>query len=405
MFVLPQSKLAVAAAMLMTLAVATLGCRREEEIHSYVIPKETVVRPVATTAPGEPTDRMLAAILPDGDKAWFFKIVGPVAAIDARADDIQKFFTSIRPAAGKPVPSWELSGGWSSQPASGMRAATILVPTPTKPLELTVTSLPWMGAPGEVLSNVNRWRGQLQLAPTDEKGLADNTRTLDNDGTKLTVVDLHGQMGAGGMMPPFAGGAGTKQPPAPPPSAKVASPSDATQLPPGHPPVDGSGTPATTAGPSPLKFETPSGWTELPAGGMRKAAFGIDDGEQRALVTVIDFPVDAGPMMADALENVNRWRREVGLDPIAKDALDANTSTIQVDGVDARYMEAVPDAAAPAESQANRATLAAMVRRGNLMWFIKLTGDRDLATRERDNFRNFLDSLEFTTAGGATNGN
>jgi hypothetical protein len=343
---------------------------------------------------------MLAAILTAGDKAWFFKIVGPAAELDTRVDELQEFFASLRPAVGTALPTWKLPSDWSTQPASGMRAATILVPIASKSLELTVTSLPWTGAPGEILSNVNRWRGQLQLDPTDEEGLGRDVRTIEREGTKITVVDLRGRLVVGGQMPPFADAAGVQR--LPDASAEKKS-TGQNELPPGHPPIDGRSTTPST-GASPVTFKIPLGWTELPASGMRKAAFGIADGERRALVTVIDFPIDAGPMMGDPLENVNRWRREVGLDPLTQDALDANTSILQVDGLEARYMEAIPDAATPAESLTSRATLAAMVPKGDQMWFVKLTGDRQLVVRERDSFHEFLATLQFSSPG-LTHGN
>jgi hypothetical protein len=377
--------------------IVAAGCRPDEQIETYVVPKDVTIRPVASEHTGEPADRMLVAILPEADKAWFFKIVGPIAEVDARGDEIDTFFASIRPASGKRVPNWELPDGWTEQPASGMRAATVIVPTSGKPLELTVTSLPWTGAAAELLSNVNRWRGQMQLAPIGGDGLAECTRTITAGDAKMTVVDLRGTMGATGMMPPFAGGGASLPAPAAQPS------SDAGQLPPGHPPISSDA--PQGAGPSPLKFDTPAGWLPLPASGMRKAAFGIVDGDERALVTVIDFPIDAGPMMADPLENVNRWRREVGLGPIARDALDDQTESIEIGGAEGRYMEAVPDGAESAESQADRATLAAMVQHGKLMWFIKLTGNRDLVAGERDRFKTFLKSLQFSPAGGTKNGN
>ena len=51
-------------------------------------------QPAAPAAkPGEPTDRMLAAILPAGGQAWFFKVVGPIPAIDKHEKEINDFFT------------------------------------------------------------------------------------------------------------------------------------------------------------------------------------------------------------------------------------------------------------------------------------------------------------------------
>jgi hypothetical protein len=58
-----------------------MGCHSREQIQTYTVPKEPKAVAVADATdvkPGEPTDRMLAAILPAGGEAWFFKAVGQI---------------------------------------------------------------------------------------------------------------------------------------------------------------------------------------------------------------------------------------------------------------------------------------------------------------------------------------
>ncbi len=71
---------------------------------------------------------MLAAVFPEGEKAWFLKLTGPIALVDPLADRVNEFFASLRPAAGKPHPEWQLPEGWQEQAGAGMRAATIEIP-------------------------------------------------------------------------------------------------------------------------------------------------------------------------------------------------------------------------------------------------------------------------------------
>ena len=230
------------------------GCGSREPIQSYDVPKEKVAEPpaVASAEPaetaepaevgepavdpaevGEPTHRMLAAILPVGNRAWFFKVVGPVAAVEKRAEEIDKFFAGIRPGENG-RPTWELPAqDWKEEQGGGMRAATIWIPTDGDPLELTV-----IPAMGDVLSNVNRWRGQMKLPPASQQQLAELTREIEAGDATITIVDLRGQFDAGSaMMPPFARGARGQAGQAPelPPGHP---PIDAPQLPPGHPPID-----------------------------------------------------------------------------------------------------------------------------------------------------------------------
>ena len=65
--------------------------------------------------------------LPDGDKAWFLKVVGPAAAVTEQEQAINDFFASVRTAPDKPHPDWKLPAGWEERAGSGMRVATISI--------------------------------------------------------------------------------------------------------------------------------------------------------------------------------------------------------------------------------------------------------------------------------------
>ena len=69
--------------------------------------------------PGEATDRMLVAIVPVGNRAHFFKVVGPAAAIEKRKDEFTEFFAKLKVVDGRPT--WTSPEGWKEDPASGMR--------------------------------------------------------------------------------------------------------------------------------------------------------------------------------------------------------------------------------------------------------------------------------------------
>lgn len=383
--------------------VLSVGCRPQDEIRAYNTPKEEAprVQPVANET-GAASDRMLAAVLPDGERAWFFKVTGPIGEVDQAAADIEKFFASIRPAADKPHPEWSVPTGWQEVAGSGMRAATILIPIGAKPLDLSVTPLPWRGAPGELLSNVNRWRGQMQLPPVDEAGLAKDVSEISVGDAKLTIVDLRGKFQSGSMNSPFAGGAADGQPPFASPAASAAN---SNELPAGHPPVAVTANPPTTTSGStaPFKFDLPEGWQARPAGGMRKVDLLVQQGDKSAVFTAIDFPADSPPMMSDPIANVRRWRGEVGLPPLSDEEIKATMRPVEIDGSRAMFVEAVPDNGQP---QAERATMAAMFTRGDSIWFFKLSGDRDAVAAQKDKFERFLKSVRFVAdSGGEKDGN
>lgn len=408
----------ILAAFAISLMIAG-GCRKAEQIHSYTVPKETKA-PVADAAPpanlGEPTDRMLAAILPAGNQAWFFKVVGPIPAIEKREKELNDFFASIK-FADDGKPKWTLPADWKEGAGNAMRAATILVPAEGKPLDLSVTVLPWTGTADDLLRNVNRWRGQLQLQPVGAQQVAEFTRETKAGDRPMTIVDLRGHFAGSGMTAPFAGGpAGAAPGLSSSKSDRAAPGAPSSDLPPGHPPIDSGSTPPPIATATPTepvppaandvpKFAAPAEWHALPADGFRKAAFAIGDEQHGAVVTLINFPSTEGQMIGDPLPNVNRWRREVGLSEVKQDELGKTTESIEVDGKPATYVRAVPDTTQPEQSQANQATLAAMVKSGDQIWFIKLKGDRAVVTSQEDAFKLFLKSVRFAADAGATDGN
>jgi hypothetical protein len=257
------------------------------------------------------------------------------------------------------------------------------------------------------------------LPPIGAKQLPDVSHQAKAGDRPITIVDMRGQFKSGGMTPPFAGG----------PSATSGRNSKSTNsnlpaghpaidsapnLPAGHPPIDSppltapdstnANEPPATEGP---RFTAPASWQpkSVPAQGPRKAAFAITDEAQAAVVTLITFPANEGSLIADPLANINRWRNELGLSQIQKEALGTATETINVDGQPATYAAMIPDAAKSEESQAKEATLAAIVKTGGQIWFIKMKGDRDLVKKRQDEFKAFLKSLKFSHEKEAGNGN
>jgi hypothetical protein len=348
---------------------------------------------------------MLAAIVPASQQAWFFKVVGPIAMIDQHEQAITDFFTSLRiDDTGRA--RWELPEGWKEDPPSGLRAATLWVPAEGKPIEISVTTLGWAGTQNELLQNVNRWRGQMQLPPVDLEGLADCTRELAAGDAKITLADLRGKFQSSGMMGPFAGGqAGAAS------RAAQTTQNPRAEIPAGHPPIDANDRPqASQPSESPPAaglptFEVPASWEQRPpASSMRKAEFGISEGTQEALVTVSDFPTTA-PNIAELLPNVNRWRSEIGLGEITTEGLAGVTEKIEIDHQPATYVRLVPDPQKLEQSRATEATLAAMVKTGDRVWFVKMRGPRSLVIGQEDQFKAFLQSVRFPAAGGANHGN
>jgi len=90
----------------------------------------------------------------------------PTAPMSARSPHSGKMGTpqAATSTTGQPAASakakytWTLPDGWSDKPASGMRLATIIILVEGNTLNASITEFG-----GDLIGNVNRWRGQLGL--------------------------------------------------------------------------------------------------------------------------------------------------------------------------------------------------------------------------------------------------
>ncbi len=154
-------------------------------------------------------------------------------------------------------------------------------------------------------------------------------------------------------------------------------------LPPGHPDTSGAAAPA-------LQYKLPTGWREAPLGVMRAASFRIagKDGKE-ADVSVIPL----GPEGSD-LNNVNRWRGQVGLPGVSDAELAKLAQTVEIAGQSASLYDLA--GTTPGSGDKSR-ILAAITRRDGTAWFFKMTGDDALVAGQKPAFVDFLKSVTFMT--------
>jgi len=87
---------------------------------------------------------------------------------------------------------WTLPEGWTEVPTEqAMRIATFRAGEGIP--EITLSAFP--GAAGGVLANINRWRGQIGMEPTDNAGLMQTVISIPEHETGALVVDLRGPDG------------------------------------------------------------------------------------------------------------------------------------------------------------------------------------------------------------------
>lgn len=143
-----------------------------------------------------------------------------------------------------------------------------------------------------------------------------------------------------------------------------------------------------------LGWKVPEGWEQVPAGEMRLASFRVAANGKTADVSIIPLPGLAG----GDLGNVNRWRGQVGLPPVSEEELAKLAEKVTVAGQEGSLYDMGGEN--PGSGDKSR-VLAAILRRPDSTWFIKMTGDDALVSGQKAAFVAFLKSMEFTSGAAA----
>jgi hypothetical protein len=375
-----------------------VGCSESETISTYET-ERTEPRPKAVNVEQvrKSLDHMLVAIVPHGDAAWFFKLVANADAIEELRKPFEELVASVELGEPGETPEWTLPEGWTQTEGGEMRTATILVPRGAEKLELAVSTLPLAGDWDDYLTrNVNRWMGQLQQGELDEKTVKGLAKSLPHKGGEAAVIELVGVMQqTPGMMPPGHPPAGSNVPAATAGSSRESDstprPADSTPRPTApFAPMGGAVQPAEEfAKPREFTYDPPAGWQPGQINMMRKAAFVVADGGKQASVTVTQFP--AVEEMSNPIAQGRRWAGEAGLQ-LSEAELNERAKPVNIDGIEGQEFELI----APVERESTNSVRAAMVRRGEQMWFFKMWGERSLVEKQGEAFGKFLQSVKFT---------
>ncbi len=358
--------------LISSLAVVT-GCR-DSSVASYRIPKEKDAPHNDGAMPAHASSAPMS-----GDMAG-----GTVAA--AQGADLV----------------WTAPAHWKTKAASSMRKGSFIVDDGAGAVaDLGITAFP--GDVGGDLANVNRWRGQLQLEPITAPDLGSQISRIENPDLTVSLVDLvNGEQRMLAAFVPFNGATwffkltgptallGKEKDafvaflksvrPAPTPvAAETATPASSN-----------AGNMADTEvikadGPG-LKWTAPTHWQAKPASAMRKASYAVNGADGRtADLSITAFPGDVGGELA----NVNRWRGQLALPPIAATELDTAVTRREVNGLHLTIVDLAGGAA-----DARQRLLGAIVPFEGATWFIKLTGPDALVAAESPVFQSFLNTLQ-----------
>ena len=165
----------------------------------------------------------------------------------------------------------------------------------------------------------------------------------------------------------------------PPPAATPAT--MPTTMPDGLPVPDNSGQPK-------LKYTLPEGWKEKPLTQLRVASFEISENGKTADVSVIPL----GAMSGGDAANVNRWRGQVGQAPLDEDTLTKLAEKVEAAGQPADLYDIA--GTSPGSGDAER-IIGTILHSDTATWYFKMSGDANLAEKQKGSFIAFLKSVEF----------
>jgi ABC-type transport system involved in cytochrome c biogenesis permease subunit len=138
-----------------------------------------------------------------------------------------------------------------------------------------------------------------------------------------------------------------------------------------------------------LKYAVPANWREgelVKSGIRRDAVFLVKDGERSAEVSITTA-------QGDLKANIDRWRKQLGLEPSTDEGFKRETKSLDIVGADAVYVDLV----APGNAADRPRLLGVALPRAWQWCFIVLRGPADLVGRERTPFQDFLRSLHAET--------
>ena len=318
--------------------------------------------------------------------------------------------------ASQPQLQWTLPEGWTEVAPGEMSVASFKA-TGQNGAEADVSVVPLPGSAGGDAANVNRWRSQVGLAaaiPDEIDKTLESVQVGDQPGK---LYDIAGQSVDSGNSKRILGAIGERdgmtwffkmigdanlveqQKPgfiAFLKSLKFTAGTPSQQLPAGHPPISGGdmNAPMTSSGggnQAQPQWTVPTDWHSVPPAQFLEAEYSVAGANgTTAEVNVAQLNGTGGGV----LPNVNRWRGQIGLEPVDEIALARLTTTVSVTSGNATFVDMT---GTNANGQPTR-LVAAIVPAGDQTWFYKLMGNEKVVANQKDAFTKFVQSARYSNA-------
>jgi hypothetical protein len=155
--------------------------------------------------------RIIAAMMTTPDATLFFKMRGNADLVEAQKGEFLKWVAAVCDAQAQSGPSqmavaapppqtqtndspslkWTAPAGWTEVPPSSMRYASFSAPAQDgSKIDISVVTFPGDG--GSDTDNVNRWRGQMGLAPADANTVTSQIVPLKTGDITFSTTDIAG---------------------------------------------------------------------------------------------------------------------------------------------------------------------------------------------------------------------
>lgn len=327
-------------------------------------------------------------------------------------EPVRTYRVAAEPEAATPVPSevppetvereaavtWEAAPEWTAEKAGQFLTAAFAVPDLGR---LTVSQLGGDG--GGLAANVNRWRGQVNLAPLPEDKIVGQPMPVPGSAQPMLLFNLTSDNAAPDAEGIFAAVLPLEKETwyfkltAPAAKLRKNGAEVFTKFL-GTVRVGGetaaSSTPSPTPPPSPrmpkIQVTAPEGWEEGQASSMRVASYVVKGADgATADVSVIPLPGNSGSV----LDNVNRWRGQIQLPPLS--SADDPAIGTEMEGKAGKLIVTHMVSEGAVLEGKKAAISAAILKVDGMTWFFKITGDAALVEANREKFEEFARSATF----------
>lgn len=137
-----------------------------------------------------------------------------------------------------------------------------------------------------------------------------------------------------------------------------------------------------------IKYQVPEGWQEKAPSDMRVASFTASGPKGSADISAIPLPIVGRDM-----ELINMWRSNVKLPPTTDPDAVKQAEPVAIGADQGRLFTFLSEQ--PILGKSKQRMLMAMLTRGEMSWFFKMTGEDEFVTSQKGKFLQFLKSISF----------